>query len=415
MSVQHAFDVLWGLENTGSRNEKQAFLEAAKGNEYLPKLFYYAYNPFIKFYVTKYGEVNPKGEGEPTEHTFTRLLVLLDALSSRTYTGHEAISMVTMFFNGLTPDEYKWYSRTLLKDLRVGATDSLANKVWKNLIPTFDCMLAKPWEDVKKKPKRVVSEPKLDGYRAVCFVHPDKSVEMFTRNGNSIEGFTEIEQELATLPAGVYDSEVTGKGNAFNDMQKLVFKKDMVNKPGILNVFDTLPLDEFKAGKSKSTLLVRKAILQVILAGKQLVNILYVETSDEMSPDDPRMEHEYQKALEQGYEGIMVKDVDSVYECKRSSAWAKIKPTDTYDLEVVGYEEGTGKNAGKLGALVVEYNGYRVNVGSGYTDAMREEFWADRNALIGKTIEIEAQEATENLKGEQSLRFPIYKGFRLDK
>jgi DNA ligase-1 len=417
VALQRAFDVLTAMENTGSRNEKQALLEANADNEYLKKMFFYAYNPFLKFYVTKYGEVNPKGEGDPQHATFDSFLNLLNALSSRTYTGHEALSMITLFFEKLTPEEYKWYSRVLLKDLRVGATDSLANKVWKDLIPVFECMLAKPWEDVKKKPSMVYVEPKLDGYRCLAFVKSG-TVEMFTRNGKAIEGFTDIEKELSTLPDGVYDGEITGKDKAFNDMQKQVFKKGGANKQGFFNIFDTLPISAFERGKSKQPIGVRKGWV-VDLIGEadkpKFQHLRTVEFSGPMAYDDPRVDELYRLYLERGYEGIMVKDADSVYECKRSAAWAKIKPTDTYDLEVVGYEEGTGKNAGKLGALIVEYKGFKVNVGSGYTDAMREEFWADRNNLVGRVIEIEAQESTENQKGEQSLRFPIFKGFRHDK
>jgi DNA ligase-1 len=416
-AIQQAFDVLAALENTGSRNEKQALLEANKDNEYLQKMFYYAYNPFIKFHITKWGDVTLSPNGGPAHGIFGKFLNLLDALSSRTFTGNEAIGMVTAFFNHLTHDEYKWYSRVLLKDLRVGATDSLANKVWKDLIPVFECMLAKPWEDVKKKPSMVYIEPKLDGYRCLAFVG-DGRVEMFTRNGKYIEGFDGIEAELSALPDGVYDGEITGKEKAFNDMQKLVFKKGGANKQGFFNIFDGIPILDFERGKSKLPIGPRKTQVVALIGEPDkpfFKHLRTVEFSGPMAWDDPRVDELYRLYLERGYEGIMVKDADSFYECKRSASWAKIKPTDTYDLEVVGFEEGTGKNAGKLGALIVEYKGFKVNVGSGYTDVMREEFWADRNNLVGKVIEIEAQEATENQKGEQSLRFPIFKGFRHDK
>lgn len=416
--VQQAFELLTELEQNSSSNAKKDILTKGSSNEYFKRLFYYAYNPFLKYNVVKYGDVNPSGTGEPTIETFEKFIQLLEALNKRIFTGHEAIGLVNTFFNSLTPEEYKWYSRTLLKDLRVGVTESTVNKVWKNHIPVFECMLATPWHKVKKKPNTVYVEPKLDGYRAVCFVYDDGSVELYTRNGKLIEGFSQVEAELALLPKGmVYDGELIGKNDAFKDMQKLVMKKDDNNKEAYLNIFDALPIVEFNAGKSVKKLSERKEWLVAMFQtyGVQVPDLRLVEFSGPMLPSDPRVDELYHHYLDLGYEGIMVKDTVSLYECKRSTTWAKIKPTDTFDLEVVGYEEGTGKNVGKLGALIVEYNGFKVNVGSGYSDQQREDFWARREELIGQVIEIEAQETTENQKGGQSLRFPIFKRFRHDK
>jgi hypothetical protein len=55
-----------------------------------------------------------------------------------------------------------------------------------------------------------------------------------------------------------------------------------------------------------------------------------------------------------GFEGIMIKNVDAPYECKRNTFWMKFKPVYDYDLTVIGIEEGTGKNKGRMGALVCE-------------------------------------------------------------
>lgn len=417
--LESAFDILGELENVSSRNEKEELLRMSEDNEILKTLLYRAFNPFMKFYVVKYGEVNPSGEGVSMER-YEKFLELTEHLSNRVFTGHEALSIVQHFFNECSELEWKWYDRVLKKDMKIGVTEKTVNKVWKNHIPVFECMLAKPWEKVKKKPNTVYVEPKLDGYRALSFVYNDGTVEIYTRNGKLIEGFAELEEELALLPKGyVYDAEITGKENAFNDMQKSVFNKSNKNKQGILNVFDIIPIKEFEAGKSKAKMPERIEQLENIIREHHskhgVKNIVKVEISGPMKPDDPKVDELYQHYLNEGYEGIMVKDSQAIYECKRTNSWAKIKPTDTFDLEIVGYEEGEGKNEGKLGAFIVEYNGHKVNVGSGYSDAMREDFWARRNELIGAIIEVEAQEVTTNQKGGESLRFPIFKQIRVDK
>jgi len=124
-------------------------------------------------------------------------------------------------------------------------------------------------------------------------------------------------------------------------------------------------------------------------------------------------------AVAQGYEGILIKDVDAPYECKRSGFWLKYKPVHDYDLVVVEIEEGTGKNAGRMGALVCEGvdQGRRicVNVGSGFTDEQRKEFWHNKHSVIGQTAVVLCDAITQNQNGSYSLRFPRFKTFRDDK
>jgi DNA ligase-1 len=122
------------------------------------------------------------------------------------------------------------------------------------------------------------------------------------------------------------------------------------------------------------------------------------------------------QAVAGGYEGIMIKDPDAGYECKRSVAWLKLKPFIEVSLVVVGVEEGTGKNVGKLGAFIVEGiddgKAIKTNVGSGLTDNMRECFWEAADELIGNIVEVRADAVTQNQDGTYSLRFPRFKGFR---
>ena len=120
------------------------------------------------------------------------------------------------------------------------------------------------------------------------------------------------------------------------------------------------------------------------------------------------------QAIVGGYEGIMIKDPEAPYECKRSVAWLKLKPFIEVSLTVVATEEGTGKNVGKMGALVCEGiddgKAIRVNVGSGFTDQQRDEFWSCR--VDGQVVEVRADAVTQNQDGTYSLRFPRFKSFR---
>jgi DNA ligase-1 len=118
----------------------------------------------------------------------------------------------------------------------------------------------------------------------------------------------------------------------------------------------------------------------------------------------------------QGYEGIMIKDVDAPYECKRSTSWLKQKPFIEVSLEVTDVEEGTGRNIDKLGALVCsgvdDGKTIEVNVGSGFSDVNRDEFWLCRDTLPGQVVEVRADAITQNQDGTYSLRFPRFLRFR---
>jgi DNA ligase-1 len=120
--------------------------------------------------------------------------------------------------------------------------------------------------------------------------------------------------------------------------------------------------------------------------------------------------------VEAGLEGVMIKDPDAVYECKRSTNWMKSKPWIELSLEVVGYEEGTGRNIDRLGALICEgeEDGKKisVNCGSGFSDSDRSELWAGRDSLVGQVVEVRADAVTQNQDGSYSLRFPRFKTFR---
>jgi DNA ligase-1 len=112
----------------------------------------------------------------------------------------------------------------------------------------------------------------------------------------------------------------------------------------------------------------------------------------------------------------MIKDLDAPYECRRSTFWMKWKPTITVDLNIVGFEEVTGRNAGRLGAIICEGvdddRSIRVNVGSGFSDVDRDGYWDSRDKLLGNVVEVMADAVTQNQDGTYSLRFPRFVRFR---
>ena len=139
---------------------------------------------------------------------------------------------------------------------------------------------------------------------------------------------------------------------------KQVHRKDNVNaKDAVLYLFDAIPLKDFEQGKSKVSQLERSQWVRDWYNGniEALPNlrILAQELVDlDTEAGQKRFRAINQQAIDGGYEGIMIKEPDAPYECKRTVSWLKLKPFIEVTLEVIAIEEGTGKNEGRLGALV---------------------------------------------------------------
>jgi len=211
----------------------------------------------------------------------------------------------------------------------------------------------------------------------------------------------------------------------FQDLMQVIHKKNgsTAAKDAVLHLFDILTLEDFLNGISNVTQIDRTAELKRwfgVVSSTGKVNNIAILDQEVIDLDTDEGQKAYSdinaKAIAGGYEGIMIKDLDAPYECKRSASWLKLKPFIEVSLEVVDVEEGTGKNKGRLGALVCEGNDdgtdIAVNVGSGLSDSMRDSIWANRNSTIGRICEVRADAITQNKDGTYSLRFPRFKTFR---
>jgi DNA ligase-1 len=278
----------------------------------------------------------------------------------------------------------------------------------------------------KKMVGDVIVEPKLDGVRVIVICDVDKDeVKLFSRNGKELSNFPEINKQFDDMleqmsESMVFDGEVMS--DDFQTLMREIHRKGGAKtKDAKLNLFDCLPLMEFKNGGSNSvndTILKRKEMLQSFNYGPNINLVEYVkmDLSDE---DGQKQFADYNKlCIDKGFEGIMVKPITGVYECKRSTLWLKVKPFIEVSLKVIDTEEGTGRNVGKLGALIVEGKDdgkfIKTNVGSGLTDSDRETYWKAKEKLIGQVVEVRADAITQNqnAKDEWSLRFPRFLRFR---
>ena len=426
---------IWDLESHPSRLNKEAIILAIaqSGNKEFFEGCRLALDPMITFGIKQVPEkTDEDGAGLPWD-SFT---LALTGFVTRQVTGNTARDMIQAMMKSATKKEWNgWYRRILIKDLRCGTSEKTINKVVEKkyadyAIPVFGCQLAHDSANHESKVSgKKLIEVKLDGVRVITIVHSDGRVDMFSRNGKELVNFPHIVEQLSNVVKThgssnnmdvVLDGEIMS--SSFQDLMKQVHRKDNVEAgDAVLNLFDVIPLEDFEKGvwdkdqSARSDMVYywhktyKDMLPNVSVVGHELVDL-------DTEEGQVRYKEINAKAIEGGYEGIMLKDPLAPYECKRSVAWLKLKPFIEVSLEVIGVEEGTGKNVGKLGAFIVEGvddgKAIRTNVGSGLTDNMRECFWEAADELIGNIVEVRADAITQNQDGTYSLRFPRFKGFR---
>jgi DNA ligase-1 len=425
-------EIIARLEADNSRLAKeQVILEAME--EGLDEFFdglCMALDPLVTFGVKQVPERSDvlTGQGLSWENFKT----LAGQLIARELTGHAARDAIILAMGVATTEQWNgFYRRILIKDLRCGCSEKTVNKIAKKFpqyaVPTFTCALA---HDSANHEKKMVGkkqiEVKLDGVRVLAVCKGSK-VELFSRNGKQFHNFPhiikEIEAVLAAKPAPydcVLDGEVMSAD--FQDLMKQLQRKDDKKaNDAVLHLFDFIPLKDFLEGGWDKPQTYRSNLVKYwVLENEDLLEHVVACEWEDVDLDTPEGEQRFvelnKAAVDGGYEGVMIKDIDAPYECKRTHAWLKAKPFIEVTLEVVDVEEGTGRNEGRLGAVVCagqdDGKDIRVNVGSGFTDDNRSVFWSGRDALIGQLVEVRADAVTQNQDGTYSLRFPRFKTFR---
>lgn len=416
-------EIIAELEADNSRLAKEAIIQEHVDNVELFEGFQLALSPFITFGVKKVPSFKgTDGQGLP----WVAFKELCELLRTRQLTGDDARSAIELALGASTEAQWNgWYRRILIKDLRCGVSEKTINKIKKNAVPLFECMLAHDGANHEKKIKgKKLLEPKLDGVRSVLIIDAGaKTATIYSRNGKILENFghitSAVEANIELFERSiVIDGEIVS--SSFQALMKQVHRKsDADAADARLMAFDVLPLSEFQKGKSVLGQKRRSKLLQSMKPVLDKIGSIDIIPQTEVDLDSYVGELEFKQynkdAIEAGFEGIMIKDLDAVYESKRSTSWLKQKPFIEVSLTIVGIEPGTGKNEGKMGAVICEGEDdgkfIRVNVGSGWTDDQRAEV---NDEVIGQVLEVRADAITRSQDSEDiySLRFPRALRFR---
>lgn len=391
-----------------------------KGNENFRKFLYYALNPMLTYKISERRLRTPVKYDPAITLTMLDIFDICECLSKKKALDDATAYQVCVFVQNMCPpDEMDLYTKLLSKTLRLGVTAKTVNKVIPGLIPEWEVQQAYPIEKFPLKPGAWFTlTQKLNGVRATYY-----KGKLYARSGVPYEGLDHITDILDENDSYVFDGELTllDKGNlsdneAFRKATGIV-NSDAPHKTQICyTIFDIVPVKQFEAddGKGFSYRYRRDALdgYGQYVAGLTFVNVL---PALYQGTDQSKIAELLEQMVQEDKEGLMV-NLDVPYKRKRHNGILKVKRFYTMDLPIIGWEYGTGRLSNTLGALVLDYKGFEVKVGSGFSDEQRKTFWENREDLLGKICEVKYKEvSSDKTTGAESFQFPVFVAIRMDK
>lgn len=422
-SIEQLYNTCLELKSISGTKDKKAFLEDHRNDIEFTMLLKFLLNPRIVTGISKAKLNKPI----PTVRGFLADMNNLYNYLERNNTGRDSDIAMCQGFISCCPEYKDFISSIITKTLKLGVDTKLCNTVYgKDFIPVHSVMLGSPWDKLRlKKGEQFWLTQKLNGVRATYL--GGQNGQLMSRQGIPFTGMGHIIEELNEIQLSygcdlMFDGElirknVDGLADGFNfRIGTGIINSDDADKTCIeFVIFDVMPLHEFLEGKSRGYYSNRRFMLDQLHETENEFEHLRIVPVLYHGSDTNEIDRWLEWADGMGYEGLML-NKDAPYECKRTTSLIKIKSFKYSDLRIVGYEEGTGKYVGMLGSVIVEYKGNTTNVGSGFTDEQRVEYWKSPDDLIGKFCMVKYKEESSDKKtGLKSLQFPIFQYLREDK
>lgn len=424
MNIHHLMKTVSTLKSISSTNEKKKFLEERINDEEFIHLLKFLLDA-RKITGISTAKLN-KNVGTKYMGIVARLNDMDELYSyltaNNTGTDADILACQRMIEeHAKTDEEKKFIGDIITKSLKLGVDVKLVNSVYgKGFIPVHEVQLGSPKDKLRlKNGEEFWLTQKLNGTRATYI-----NGKLISRQGIEFKGLEHIIRELSNYGKDyIFDGELIRKNtDGLSDNENFTIGTGIINsdeedKSCIeFVIFDMADkLDFLVHGKSKQDYRIRRGMLNGIAEDCQNCDSVRVVPVIYYGSDPNMIDHYLEYAESMGWEGLML-NKNAPYVCKRTTDLIKIKKFKYSDLKIVGYEEGTNKYEGMLGAVIVDYKGNTVNVGSGFTDEQREEYWKIREELIGKIVEVKYKDVTKDKKtGLESLQFPVFQRIREDK
>lgn len=427
------YEILTTLAETSKTNVKASILQDNKDNNVLSTVFERALNPTVNYYIKKipiYTQIS-------SELSLSEAITMLDKLSNRTYTGGEGIQHLKNILSRVSSEDASIVERIIKRDLRCGVNTATVNKIWKDLIPEFPYMRCSSLSSSKIKTwdysNGVISQLKADGRYNNGNKVKSGEVELLSRSGIPLpnEKFTGVVDTLNQY----FDDNTQTHGEFLVMRDGKILDREISNGimtsiskggdfgPGeeaVYLIWDQIPLSESLPGNKyhvKYSERLENLKRQCAQIPEDHKYIQIIETRIVYNVDEA-IEH-FEEMLRLGLEGTVLKHPDAIWEDTTSKFQVKLKlEVDDVDLEIVGFNEGNGKNKELFGSILCRSGDGLLEVNySGFKDAVRKEISANREQLIGTILTGKSNSIMKPKKadGLYSLFLPRFKELRNDK
>jgi len=437
------------IQNTSGYIDKQYLLRKNADKEGLKEILHFIYNPYVKTGISELKLAKAMEITDIDDNWDT--LAIIEYLKGHQTGTDTDLAMVARYINRakagaqVTNEPYivEMAKAVVTQNLKIGVDVKTLNTVFgENFIPRVGCMLGTDQSKVNMSSSEywpVIVTEKLDGARRIL-IKENGSCRFFSRSGHEDDGLLDIAKEAKWLPNNcMYDGELLAEGEFLDSIALRQATNSIASSKGIkkgltYNIFDMVPIAEFYSGKSKYSAMERKtrlaATFQCESIGylvpdvnkrweltqafgihdaefKLIKHVPILGLAQNMDLVTPMVA----KIWQDGGEGVMLNSARGLYEIKRSKQLIKVKHTEDHILPIIDVLEGTGKFEDMLGALVVEFEGNRLGVGSGFDDSMRRRIWENAEDYIGRKIEVTTFGKSKNVLGTTSLNCPVFKRF----
>ena len=453
MNKNTLFEMISELRKTNSTLEKQKILKKYKNDEIVKKVLFYTYNSLFQYFVKKYDKIEKEVENFDLLEEFNKIFNVLDILRKREMTGHKAINLVEETYKNLSKENKEIFSLILKRDLKAGINKKLINKIFKDLIPTIPYMGARAFDkkgvtELFANSKEVWGEIKYDGM-FLNLIKENGEIKTLSRAGKDLglenifkNGINEVDNVVITgellvqgfnryISNGLIKSYSTilmkikeaGENNylqnkkimkdieKFNERYKTDFNK--IHEKIYVVAWDMIPFSDWTKGKSKIILKDRRANLEKYFPNEKIKLSEYV-----IIKDYNESIKEFRKQKDNGEEGIILKDVYSIYEDgKKKSAW-KFKIIMDVDLRIkklIFGNKGT-KYENVINRIMCESEDGIVKVQtSALTEDEMDYVTKHKDSLIDKIVTVRSSGISEDKNGGISLLHPRFIEIRDDK
>ncbi len=411
------------MRATSSSTQKVQIIKNA--NSHIHKILEYTYNPFKQYYVTsKTCKKNSHLVKEQWSRGYKNVFHLLDDLTNRKFTGHDAIALINGCAN--SHDDNQLIYKIIDKNLDIRAGGKVINKAVPNLIPTFSVALAQEYKGKCDWDDRWYASRKLDGVRCLAVVDENRVCTLYSRMGKELTTLNRVKEAIENtgIINHVFDGEIClldENGNEdFQGVMKELRRKDhQIENPRFM-IFDMIHKSEFDNGKGNTPLTERLRTLRAWQGGRFTCAKTLQYVDQVQINDDDHFETWNKLSAEKGWEGFMLRK-NVGYEGKRSKNLVKVKKFHDAEYEVIDYDtdtaevvrNGRSETIEMLSQVWIEHKGHKVKVGSGWTHDQRLQYMD--GSIVGKIITVQYFEETKNDKGGISLRFPTVKIVHGDK